>query len=282
MSVLPPHIQALVDQAIAFETAGDMYNAIKLLKRVVRLAPDDPFAYFQLGQIYKLRQEWKPALYYNKRAISLEPTNRQAWWNVALAATALKKWRIADRTWSKFDPRIKADELLCVRCHWAGQFELLWVKPIDPARGLIQCIPHPQSDRRYSDLILFDNKIVGYNIIHHKKIPVFDELGVLKRSAYQTFSCMLHTDEDKLIRLLEQLCEGAEIGFEVWSNTTWVMPAQPAKALPEYYGKDWMAAAPAGNTTVAFAAQKEADITLLLQNWKVISLSGHNPLIRHH
>ncbi len=272
---LPPRFQALMEAADAYEKAGDAYNAVKLLKKAARLAPEQPEAYFRLGHIYKCRQEWKPALHYNKKAIALDPANREAWWNVGLSAAALKMWRTAQNVWNKFDTSPAPGMPVSVRYTYGNQFELLWVMPIDPVRGLINSIPHPASERRYGDIILFDGQVIGYNIVQRRRAPVYEERGLFKRSLYHTFSCYLYTTEESDLNILERICRDSQVGFEVWSNASRVMSTQQTNALPEYYGREWLQTSASSGLWVAIAAQSEAEALKTVDTWQIISLKSY-------
>ena len=83
--------ETMLLQALAYDQKGDVYNAVKLYKKVIRLSPDwsAPFSFLSL--IYKKRCEWRPSLHYSQKAIENNPFDEKAWYNLAIAATALKK-----------------------------------------------------------------------------------------------------------------------------------------------------------------------------------------------
>ena len=68
-------LRVLYEEALQYEAARDHYNAVKLYKRIVKEARHWAAPLTRLGEIYKYRQEWKPALYYNKKAASLDAGN---------------------------------------------------------------------------------------------------------------------------------------------------------------------------------------------------------------
>ncbi|MFN7118079.1 MAG: tetratricopeptide repeat protein, partial [Saprospiraceae bacterium] len=272
-------IQALFEQAERYDVRGDVYHAVKLYKHLIKLAPDWHPPYAKLSQLYKLRQDWKAALHYSKKAISLNVQDQNSWWNVGIAATALKKPRLAQRVWQKFGYVQHDFPPVCVRILWGHQIEIVAVRPIDPARGLIVNIPHPASERRYQDVVLFDREVLGYNILQKKKIPIYASLGVFKRSMFHTFSCQLYDVERQDIKVLERLCYEANLGFENWSNLTQVQNL--SKNLPEYYGADFTKVSESGTLLVAIAAPHQRQVEEMLANWKVISLKNFNNLVKH-
>ena len=65
-------------QAAEYDRQGDIYNAVKLYKRIIKMAPDwsAPFSYLSL--IYKCRNEWRPSLHYSQKAIENNPFDEAA------------------------------------------------------------------------------------------------------------------------------------------------------------------------------------------------------------
>lgn len=267
--------QVLFEQARQYEAAQDPYNAVKLYKRVAREAPQWAAPYLRLGHIYKYRREWKPTLYYHKKAIALEVANQQAWWNMGLAATALGKLRQARRVWDKFGwSRLEQvyPRPVSVRLQFQNQFEVLWVQPISPCMGYIRSIPQPISGRRYGDLVLVDNIVRGYHTNGLHRLPIYDELGMKKCGHYGAFSCLLQQAGEGDVRLLQQLCQEQNLGFEVWSNAAQAATIRPSKGKPEYYAFN---VDDASQLLVAIAARRQAEALSVLKNWSVISLKSY-------
>lgn len=279
MQEQPSDIQALFEQAERYDVQGDVYHAVKLYKHLIKLAPDWHPPYAKLSELYKLRQDWKATLHYSKKAIALNVQDQTSWWNVGIAATALKKPRLAQRVWAKFGYRQHDFPPLCVRILWSHQIEVVAVRPIDPARGIIMNIPHPASGRHYQDVLLFDREVLVYNILQRKKIPIHASLGIYKGSLFYTFSCQLHEVESKDVKLLEQLCYEANLGFENWSNLTQVQNL--SKKLPEYYGADFIKPTESGSLIIAIAAPQQRQVEEVLANWEIISLKSFTGLTKY-
>lgn len=266
--------RALFEQARQYEAAADPYNAVKLYKRLIREEPQWAAPYLRLGHIYKYRREWKPSLYYHKKAVALDVTNRQAWWDVALSATAMGKLRQARRVWDKFGWSPKERSFLkpvSVRLQFQNQFEVLWAQRISPCLGYIRSIPQPASGRRYGDLVLIDNIVRGYHTNDMHRLPIYDELGMKKCGHYGAFSCTLLQTTEADIKLLQQLCQEEGLGFEVWGNAAQAATVRSAKGRPEYYTFNWDTAP---QVLVAVAARREAQALSVLKNWSVISLKS--------
>ncbi len=278
-----PEITDLFRQAEAHHRRQDVYNAVKLCKYIIRRAPGWYSPYALLGTIYKYQQDWKAALHYNKKAIALDASDQNAWWNVGIAATALRKPRLAQRVWNKFGLVGESVGMLKgVRIAVEEQFDLVWVQPLDPARGVIISIPLPQSGRRFQDVVLLDGPTAGYAIANGAKYPVHEELGVYKRSSYRTFSCqvaMLHPDD---LSRLEKYCHAASLGFENWSNITRVFANPVGQRLPEYYNTNFLPVQTHFSTAhIAIAAPDRAEAEEVLNAWRIICLGQVGPLQLH-
>ena len=282
MDSINKDIQQLYDQAFNYERLGDIYHAVKLYKLIIKKAPDWERAYSRLGQLYKERQDWKAALHYNKKTIALNPTNQDAWWNLGIAATALKKPRIARNVWNKFRPNSESLAPISIRVSYRNKFEILRAKPIDPAKAILLNVPHPASNRRYGDIVLYDKEIVGYHIVQAKKMPVFAELGLFKRALFDTFSCRLESADKEAVNTLANLCREAGLGFEIWSNTSYLMNPKNQKSLKEYYGNLFQSKNhPNQPILAAIASRKEKIVLEVLRSWQIITLGHYSNLYCH-
>ncbi|MFT5998611.1 MAG: hypothetical protein ACI81P_001064 [Neolewinella sp.] len=277
---------ALYEEALRYDKVGDVYTAVKLFKKVTRLSPDWPEGYVGLGNIYHRRREWKPAFHYWKKAVVLDADDREAWWHLGLAAIGLGRKRVAATVWNKFGfEKVDLSQPISLEVKGAEGYEILWMQPLDAARGRVLSIPHPGSQLRYRDLMLYDRRQqTGTNVIGGRRIAVFPSLGRLKRSPYQTFSCLLHTSSVKAIAQLESLCFEAGLGFEVWSNASHATRLQKSNAsdsekdaFPEYYN-DLVPRPDHGTALIAIAAIHPAEVERSLNDWQIISLAGYSDL----
>lgn len=278
----PRELQQLLDEANRYEELGDTYHAVKLYKRLTRLAPDWFPPFLRLGFIYHQRREWKPAFHYFKKTVALTTDCREAWWSLGMAATAQKKWRIARSVWAKFGLTDLPRKPEGLRLSYDGSFEILWMLPLDPARAQIVSIPHPASGYRYREVLLYERKPIGHHIVNRRRVPVYEEMGLFKSSPFQTFSCLLHTKEVTAVQRLERLCHTANLGFEVWSNASRGMVIDHPRAFPEFYGRDVFPneddATNDNQCLVAIAAMHEAEVQRVLNDWQIITLHQYSDL----
>ena len=281
MEHLPLEIKNLYDQALVYQSQGDVYHTVKLFKRITKLAPNWALPFIHLSTIYKYRKDWKAALHYTKKAVALDPSYRTGWWNMGIAATALKKRRIAKRIWNKFG--LKSDTSpyrhpIGIKLEYEKQFEIIWAIATDPASAIITSIPHPDSDRKYKDIIVYDEKPSGHTVANGKKYKVFDELEIIKRSRFHTFSVLIFDADQAAIQLLEKLCIDAKMGFENWSNAA---RSFSKIKLQEYYGAEILANSQDHFAQIAIAAPWKKEVEQLLHSWSVISLKHYSDLVQH-
>ncbi len=286
LEIPQPHIQPLFRKAVALDRKGDVYTAVKIYKKLIKLAPNWYPPYQYLSSIYKYHNDWKAAFHYGQRAIENGANKEDMWRNFAIAATALKKWQIARSAWNKVGFQLKevtkAPEfdmgLIPIRLRYDNFQEIIWAKQIDPARAIIESIPDPVSDRNYGDLILIDFKVTGYRIIKGKKVPVYDELELIKRSHHRTFLVFLYDAQQNETNLLDRLCWNEDIGFDNWSHLNELQLNKKLTRLPEYYNEDLDFDIEGEDVRIAMAAEKVADIEKVMQAWAAISLKEYEIL----
>ena len=289
MAKREPHIseiENLYRQALNYQKQGDIYNAVKLSKKTIKLAPDWSAPFSLLSLIYKLRNEWRPALYYSQKAVTHNPFDEIARQNLAISATALKKWLTARKAWNhlgyEFPEKNKVIKLnlgnIPVRINPTTKPEIVWATRIGPVRAHIGSVPQPSSDRRFKDLILIDHAPSGYHIGNGKRVPVFDELQLIRRSPNRTFIAFLKTHNPADILTLDRLCTKAKLGFDNWSKATRRFFNQQKESLPEYFDDSIFQNLEKENYMVAIAANQMREVREILEAWKVVTLKGYSGL----
>ena len=280
----PPHehiiAEQLYRQVVEYDRRGDVYNAVKLCKRLARLAPDwsVPFAF--LSRTYRSRMEWKPTLHYCLKAVEHNNFDENLWETLGLAATALCEWEMARYAWNQlgfhFKPCSEALHLdlgiVPVRLNPTTQPEIVAARRIDPVRASIESIPQPSSGRRYKDLILVENKSNGLFFQQSKKLPIHDELQLLKPSNWHTFSVLLYTSSPSDVDTLANLCLKADLGFDNWSNATRFFQPNLHKNVSEYFDQAIFDRLERDVFLVAVAARQLGEVEAMLESWRVITL----------
>lgn len=283
MKFLQPHIRPLFKKAIASGRNGDIYTAVKIFKKLIKIAPNWSPPYHHLSAIYKYNNDWKAAFHYGKVAIEKGATKEDTWRNLAIAATALKKWKIAQTVWKKLGLKIGGEkkpsnfevEIIPVRLKSTHYHEIIWAKRIDPARAIIESIPTPRTDRKYGDKILIDYKVVGYRIVNGKKLPVFDELSLIKRSHYRLFFIYLYQASKNDCAILDKLCSNTNLGYDNWSQLSVNQLNLNLSLVPEYYNEDLDFELSDSLKRIAIAAPSLKEVSTLLHTWSIITLKEY-------
>ncbi|MEQ1518256.1 MAG: tetratricopeptide repeat protein, partial [Usitatibacteraceae bacterium] len=100
LTVLDQRRAALLrEEAHSLQAAGRDAEAIAKYVESSRLEPDRMETYYNLGLIYKYQANWEKSFECNQSANRLRPDDPGARWNLAIAATALRRWDVARRIW---------------------------------------------------------------------------------------------------------------------------------------------------------------------------------------
>lgn len=273
---------------VEYDRRGDVYNAVKLCKRLARMAPDwsVPFAF--LSRTYRSRMEWKPTFHYCLKAVEHNAFDENLWETLGIAATALGEWETARYAWNQlgfhFKPSAEALHLdlgiVPVRLNPGTQPEIVAARRIDPVRCVIESIPQPSSGRGYKDLILVENQTNQNSsfYLQRKKLYIHDELQLLKPSNLHTFSVLLHTSSAGDVDILANLCLSANIGFDNWSNATRFFQPNLHRNVQEYFDQAFLVKKEREVFLVAVAAKKTSDVQKILGTWQVITLKDFGNL----
>jgi len=282
-------LESLFLQAVQYDRAGDVYNAVKLHKRLTRLAPDWSEPYACLSRIYKNRQEWRPAYYYAKRAAEINPFNESAWQNLGIAATAIGNWTTARHAWNHLgyhfepgDQAIQSDLGVVPVCLNPDTLpEIVWARRIDPARAVVLSVPQPRSKRRYGDVVLLDQEKRRVRVLGKKRLVIYDELELLASSRHATFCAFLLSDDPADLDLLERLCRDASVGFDNWSGANRLLLPRHAHGVQEIFDRQVFEEEKAEHKGfwVALAAREESAVRGVLEAWQVVSLKKYCRLV---
>jgi len=219
--------EALRDRAYAAIDAGALAEASRDFQALIQQQPAHAHHHYMLGLAHKYMLDWPVSLAHNLRAIELyEQMGEAEHWNAAIAATALSDWAQARRLWAACGVRVPEGSgpiehdygVAVVRLHpWNGG-ETVYVRRIDPVRARLLNVPWPESGHRFGDIVLHDGAVTGYRFDGEHKVPVFNELGRLIASEFQTFAVFVRCDSRAdLQALLDATAPG--IGFaEDWTE----------------------------------------------------------------
>jgi len=210
----------------AASDAGKLRGAERLYKLASTLTPQWSVPWYNLGLLTKNTGRWGDSLRFNQRALSLNPGDEGACWNLGIAATALHDWSEARRAWKHYGIDIGegTGEIMtpavtaCVRLNPQSSGEVVWGERLDPARLMILNVPLPESRHRFRDIVLNDGAENGTREVGGTKVPVFDELTIWRASDYSTLQVRLRVPNDDSERELVRICGESEIGVEDWST----------------------------------------------------------------
>ena len=73
----PRHVQALINSASLWGQRGEIEKSIKLLKKAVQIAPDDPIAHVNLAISFRAAGQIDAAIEHLQRSTALDPENRR-------------------------------------------------------------------------------------------------------------------------------------------------------------------------------------------------------------
>jgi tetratricopeptide (TPR) repeat protein len=251
---------------------GRVAEAEEAYRAAADIEPGWSVPWYNLGLMHKYRGNWEASLEFNQRASELSPSDRDSWWNVGIAATALGRWDVARNAWQccsisvpPGDGPIEMDlGHVPVRLTENGASEVVWSRRIDPARAVLINIPLPNSGHRWGDLVLHDGAANGYRMLRGKKVPVFDELVCLQRSAFVTFIAELQADSSDL-ETLSSIADDLGGAAEDWSTSTRMLCKDCSEGTPGHL-HDADDAAPA-HPSCGLAARDEAHAQAILNEW---------------
>jgi len=277
--------QHFLDQARALDEQGQAEAAILAYHQAIAANSTWSIPHYNLGLIYKYQGDWQLSYQHNQKATALDPDDEAAWWNLGIAATVLLDWKTAREAWNHFglDIEVSEEELnmdlgnVPIRLNPDSDGEVVWCKRIDPARAVIYNIPLPACGHRYGDMILNDGAPQGYRVSNGKEVPVFNELQLLTKSAYSTYSIVAHTEEQDDVDKLEELCHNANIEFEDWS-TVILLCKQCSEGTP-HETHDYDLKTDNGNERhIGLASTNKDTVIQILSDWRIITLCEHTEL----
>ena len=211
-------------QALSEEGRDD--EAIERYLLAIDIDPEKSESYYNIGLIYKYRNEWRKSFDFNKRALDLDPGDEATCWNLGIAATALRDWTTAREAWEAQGLPIEEGDgpvtwkggLTPVRLNPDREnAEVVWARRIDPVRAKIESIPLPLSGYRCGDLVLHDGAASGYRESGGHEYPVFNVLELFEASELSTFSVVVEAKAPAEIDELARLMRSRDIEFEDWT-----------------------------------------------------------------
>ncbi|WP_419699970.1 tetratricopeptide repeat protein [Mucilaginibacter sp. NFX135] len=276
-----------LERAIEFGEQGQTDGAITAYQQAICLEPEWSVPHYNLGLLYKYQCNWQLSYQHNQKAVELDPTNEAAWWNLGIAATVLLDWRTAREAWNKFGLSLEINNEepdldlanVPIRLNPDDEGEVVWCRRIDPARTVILNVPLATCGHRYGDIVLNDGAPQGYRIHNGNEVPVFNELQLLTRSTYSTYSIMAYTDDQGHIDKLEELCHKVNVEFEDWSSSITMLCKQCSEGIPHENHDHDLKEGCASERNIGLASKNKDAVILALADWCTITHCKHSELI---
>lgn len=269
-------IDKLFDQAHELDEQGLEEEAIEKYKQVIALDSEYSTCYYNIGLIYKYRNDWSNSFEYNQKAYELNPDSEAARWNLGISATALRDWDTARKVWQdagiEFDGTegpINGDYgLNPVRLNPDGDGEVVWAQRIDPARAEIVSVPMPESGYAAGDIVLNDGAPVGYRMLGDDERAVFNVLELYQASRLNTYQADITVAQQSDIDALEILFVEKDFLCEDWTTTYRVICRACSEGRPheshDHENKNkWVP-----KHEFAIASNLIEEIELILKEWK--------------
>lgn len=221
----------LVRQAYRAWESGDWRRAGQLLEAAVRPDPDGRHSkqlWFDAALAYKLLRDWRKAYELGVQAAARAPRGAQepAFWNLGIAATALRDWSTARDSWSGYgidlptgDGEILANlGTTCVRITTSTGQEVVWARRLCPTRARLLTVPFDPG-RRFGEVVLHDGVPNGERIADDARVPVFDEIEPFASSDLATLSVTITASTTADVEALLEVFVAQDLGAEVLSST---------------------------------------------------------------
>jgi tetratricopeptide (TPR) repeat protein len=227
-------------QAQMHSAQGDDQAALELYEKCLTLDRARPTTLYNIGLIYKYRGDWEKSLEFNARAYDLSPSDEASRWNLAIAATALRRWSVARRAWrdnglvlADIDEPISMDfGQTPIRLNPKTDGEVVWGRRIDPVRAVIESVPLPESRFRCNDVVLHDGAATGYRVIKGREYPVFNVLELFEPSKTSTYVAHIRVTGPEQIEWLARLAETTGVVMEDWTGNVRTLCSQCSEGTP--------------------------------------------------
>ncbi|MCG8610014.1 MAG: hypothetical protein MI864_05715 [Pseudomonadales bacterium] len=229
--------------------------------------------------MYKYQNEWEKSLKFNEKAYELDPEDEAARWNLAIAATALRKWKLARKAWIDNGISIEpGDEPISmnfgmtpVQLNPEGSGEVVWATRIDPVRARIDSIPYKESGFRHGDIVLHDGAAVGYREVGDREYPVFNVLELFEESSFSTFIATVEIKRDQDLDKLQNLFAETKHDFEDWTMNIRAICRQCSEGKPHEHHDEELIDEWVSERTLGIAAFEGLSLNDVFDEWKKIT-----------
>jgi hypothetical protein len=141
--------------------------------------------WYDVAWAHKFLGNWDKAFSLCREAAARVPRGEgdPAFWNLGIAATALREWAVARNAWIGFGVAMPEGGgeivgrfgMCCVRPDTEGEREVVWAARLCPTRARVVSVP-VTTGRRFGEVVLHDGEPKGERIVDGRGHSVFDEL----------------------------------------------------------------------------------------------------------
>jgi hypothetical protein len=208
---------------------GDFDGAIETFERLVKTVDANPGAWWNLGVAYKFKRAWADSQRCMRRYIELQPQAEEGYYNLGVAATALRDWNEARWAWRGLGLEVDNKEgppemklgLAPVRLNATpeGGGEVVWGRRLDPCRARLASVPTPDSGHRFGDVVLHDVVPRGQREANSYTYSVFDEISRMEPSDLPTHTARVIAPTESDVDALVEMCQENQLGAEDWTSS---------------------------------------------------------------
>lgn len=243
-------------------------------------APHDELAgwVFDQALAHKFLRDWPAARDAGLAAAELAPDEpgQPAWWNLGIAATALRDWATARLAWTSYGVDVPPGDgpvegrfgRAPVRIKTAEGSEVVWCRRVDPARAEVLNVPLPGSGRRWGEIVLHDGVPNGERVSEGRTYSVFDEIELWAASDVPVHAVPVRIGSEDDLQALIETAAGDDVTVEAWDTVTPMCPACSTSRIDQDQPHDHdMSDGPVtgGRTTVGVAASLDVTDALMVR-----------------
>jgi tetratricopeptide (TPR) repeat protein len=271
--------EELNQQGMDCSDRGDKAAAEAAYRAAIDADPLWAAPVYNLGLLCKYQGRWEESFDLNEQAVEIDPENEAAWWNLGIAATALRRWSAARRAWHSCGLTVPEGEgppdfnwgATPVRLDPDDHGEVVWAARIDPARARLVSIPLPTCRFQWGDLVLTDGAEEGQRTVNGRTYSVFKVLERIEASGFRKFIVELATADDDAIEALERLAKAEGGTVEYWGKTTRIMCRACSLGAPHEHPRN--DGSPA-NPHLGVAARGRAQAEGIITAWLALTASA--------
>jgi hypothetical protein len=218
---------------------------------------------------------------YNRLAAELRPDDQSTNWNLGIASTALREWRIAREAWRRAgidveegdSPIVGKFGYTPVRLNGFeetdGRVEVVWASRLSPVTARIANIPTPETRFRFGDVVLHDGAGTGTRFYAPgDERPVFNVFELFEPSPHITFDVRLDASESSSLEALVSACQAAGIEIEDWtSSLTFLCKACSEGRAHEQHDHSPTSSEWRVQRRIGLASKDAAEVNAVLEQW---------------